>query len=57
MKTTLMLGGLAAVFLFGTACFGLFATKRTPATEAASPACAGLDGQARIDCERQHPPR
>ena len=30
IKTTLMLLGLAAVFVFGTACFGLFSSKKDP---------------------------
>ena len=54
IKTTLMALGLAAIFLLGTACFGLLPTKKEPATEAAITECAGLAGQARVDCEREH---
>jgi hypothetical protein len=52
-KTIVMLLGLAGIFLAGTACFGLFTSRDD---RAASPvaACAGLEGQARLDCERRH---
>jgi hypothetical protein len=52
MKTALMLTGLAAVFLTMTACFGLF-SKEPPPAESEVPACAGLSGQAKIDCEQR----
>ena len=48
MKAPLMLAGLAAVFLVGVACFGL--SSKSPAPPAA---CAGLEGQAKADCEKQ----
>jgi hypothetical protein len=54
IKTTLMALGLAAVFLLGTACFGLLPTKKEPAKDATIAECAGLAGQARADCEREH---
>ena len=54
IKRTTMLLALAGVFLAGTACFGLFATKHAPATDAEIAECAGLSGQARVDCEQQH---
>lgn len=54
MKRTTMLVALAGVFLAGTACFGLFATKREPAKDAEFAECAGLSGQARVDCEQRH---
>jgi len=40
--------GLAAVFLLGTACFGLFTRDSEPP---AVSACADLEGQAKADCE------
>ena len=54
IKRTTMLLSLAAVFLAGSACFGVFATKHEPAKDAEIAACAGLSGQARIDCEQRH---
>jgi hypothetical protein len=54
IKRTIMVLGLAAVFLAGTACFGLFATKHEPAKDADIAECAGLSGQARVDCEQRH---
>jgi hypothetical protein len=54
IKRTLMLLALAAVFLAGTACFGLFTTKHEPAKDADIAECAGLSGQARVDCEQRH---
>ncbi len=53
-KRTMMLVALAGVFLAGTACFGLFATKHEPAKDAEIAECAGLSGQARVDCEQRH---
>ena len=52
MKTVLMLIGLGGVLALGTACFGLF--TREPAAETEVEACAGLSGQAKIDCEKRH---
>jgi hypothetical protein len=51
-----MLFGLAAVVAAGTACFGLF-SSRTPPAETDIEACAGLSGQAKIDCEKRHQER
>ena len=53
MKNVLMALSLAGVFLFGTACFG-WLMRKEPATDAPIPECAGLSGQARIDCEARH---
>ena len=52
IKTTVMLLGLAAVFAAGVACFGLF-TRTDPSAQTQSEACAGLSGQAKIDCEKR----
>lgn len=54
-KTTLMILSLAGVFLFGTACFGLFGSSK-PAAPSAVAECAGLSGQARVDCEQKQKP-
>jgi len=54
IKRMLMLLALAAVFLAGTACFGLSTTKHEPAKDADIAECAGLSGQARVDCEQRH---
>jgi hypothetical protein len=48
----LMLTGIAAVFAVGTACAGVF-TKKDDTAASTVPACAGLEGQAKIDCEKQ----
>jgi uncharacterized membrane protein len=50
----LMLTALAAVLAVGTACFRLLAGSEEPAQEAEIAECAGLSGQARIDCEARH---
>jgi hypothetical protein len=52
MKTTVMLIGLAAAFAAITACFGMF-SKDSPPAESQIEACAGLSGQAKIDCEKR----
>ena len=49
-----MISGLAIVLGLGTACFGLFAGDKQPAKEAEIPECAGLSGQAKIDCEARY---
>lgn len=49
LKTVLMTAGLAAVFAVGVACFGFSSKAPAPATSA----CAGLEGQAKADCEKQ----
>jgi hypothetical protein len=54
MKTMLMLAGLAGVLAFGTACFGLFSAPEPAPAKSTVAACAGLAGQALIDCERRH---
>ena len=53
MKTVVMLAGLASAFAVLVACFGMF-SKDPPATESQVEACAGLSGQALIDCEKRH---
>ncbi len=53
MKTLLMVLGLAGVFAAGTACFGLFVPRSEPSKDAVE-ACAGLEGEAKADCERRH---
>lgn len=55
-KTMLMLLGLAGVFAAGTACFGLFSSDSPRPTQGEVEACAGLSGQAKVDCERRHQP-
>lgn len=50
MKTAVMLTGLAAVFAVGVACMGFSSKSPEPAA-----ACAGLEGQALADCEKQQP--
>ncbi len=53
LKTTLMLIALAGVIGAGAACFGMFSDKsRDPA--AIEQSCAGLEGQAKIDCENRN---
>lgn len=52
-KTAVMITGIAGVLAFGTACFGLFGTSKPPAADSGSEACAGLSGQAKIDCEKR----
>jgi len=53
MKTVLMLAGLGAAFVAITACSGMF-SKNPPPAETQVEACAGLSGQAKIDCEQRH---
>lgn len=52
-KTMLMVLGLAGVFAAGTACFGLFTRTDKAAADGAAE-CAGLSGQAKVDCEQRH---
>jgi hypothetical protein len=52
-KTIVMLLGLAGVFAAGSACFGLFSSEKPAPPETQVEACAGLSGQAKIDCERR----
>ena len=54
LKNLLMVSALAVLLGLGTACFGLFSESDKPAKEAEIPECAGLSGQARIDCEARH---
>jgi hypothetical protein len=53
MKTIVMLLGLAGVFAAGTACFGLFSSSKPEPSDTTVEACAGLSGQAKIDCEQR----
>jgi hypothetical protein len=48
-----MLVALAGVLGAGTACFGLLTGRDKKAASSAEP-CAGLEGQAKEDCERRH---
>ena len=52
-KDMVMITALAVLLGFGTACFGLFSSGK-PAKEAEIPECAGLGGQAKIDCEAKY---
>lgn len=53
-KTILMVIGLTVVCTAGTACFGVFGPpKETPAGTTVED-CAGLSGDAKAECERQH---
>lgn len=54
MKTTIMLLGLAAVMSAGIACFGMFSSKSSDSA-AIEKSCDGLEGQAKIDCEKRKP--
>ena len=49
-----MITALAVVVGLGAACFGLLGDSGKPAREADIPECAGLSGQAKIDCEARH---
>jgi hypothetical protein len=53
-KSLVMLSALATVVALGTACFGMFGGGKQPAEDAEIAACAGLSGQARIDCEAKY---
>jgi hypothetical protein len=55
-KTIMMLAGLAGVFAAGTACFGLFSSGSERPPQGQVEECAGLSGQAKVDCERRHQP-
>ena len=54
VKNLMMITSLAIVLGLGTACFSLFTGSKKPAKEAEIPECAGLSGQAKIDCEARH---
>jgi hypothetical protein len=54
MKSAVMLFGLAAVFASGVACAKLFSSS-SPDPAAVPASCAGLTGQAKIDCEKNAP--
>lgn len=49
-RTFFMVLALAAFVAVGAACFGLFRTSEPPPSS--QDACAGLEGQAKIDCEK-----
>lgn len=51
-KTAIMVMSLAGVFLLGTACAKLFTRTSEPAAQSGVEACAGLSGQAKVDCEQ-----
>jgi len=52
-KDLVMIAALVILLGFGTACFGLFSSRK-PAQEAEIPECAGLGGHAKIDCEAKY---
>ncbi len=52
-KTIAMLIGLAGAVAAGVACAGLFSSQKPPPAETQVEACAGLSGQAKIDCEQR----
>jgi hypothetical protein len=54
IKNLMMITALVISIGFGTACFRLLAGSSEPAREAEIPECAGLSGQAKIDCEARH---
>jgi hypothetical protein len=54
MKTVIMLLGLALVTSAGLACFGMFTSDAEQ--PAGQESCAGLQGQAKIDCENRQKP-
>ena len=54
VKNLMMIAALAIGLGLGTACFSIFSGGKEPAKEAEIPECAGLSGQARIDCEARH---
>lgn len=54
IKTLVMITAMATVLGLGIACFGLLGDSKQPAKEAEISECAGLSGQARIDCEARH---
>lgn len=53
IKTTVMVIGLAGAFAVLTACFGLFSSDKPAPADSQAEACAGLSGQAKIDCEKR----
>lgn len=52
-KTILMVTALGGVFLLGTACAGLFTKTSEQSDPSKVQACAGLSGQAKLDCEQR----
>lgn len=52
-KDLVMITALAILLGFGTACFGLLGDSK-PSKEAEIPECAGLGGQAKVDCEAKY---
>ena len=52
IKRVVMLAALGGIFLLGTACFGLF-TESSDSSTSSVEACAGLSGQAKVDCEQR----
>jgi hypothetical protein len=53
IKTIVMLLSLALVTAAGAACFGLFGSDEN---KPAATSCEGLQGQAKIDCEKKQKP-
>jgi hypothetical protein len=54
LKTIVMLTAFAIVLGAGTACYKRLAGSDEPAKEAEIAACAGLSGQAKIECEARN---
>lgn len=54
VKNMVMITALAILLGFGTACFSYLSDNNQPAKDAEIPECAGLGGQAKIDCEARH---
>jgi hypothetical protein len=55
MKTVLMVLAMAGVFAGGTACF-IAPPRSAPPADTGIEACAGLDGEAKRECEARHAP-
>ena len=53
-KNLVMFMALALVCGLGIACFSFHKDNKKPAGKAEIPECAGLSGQAKIDCEARH---
>ena len=53
IKTIVMVSSLAFVVAAGAACFGMFGSDESKAPPAS---CEGLQGQAKLDCEKQQKP-
>jgi hypothetical protein len=54
LKTVVMLSAFAIVLGASTACYKRLAGSDEPAKDAEIAACAGLSGQAKVDCEARN---